>query len=275
MGGYTKLFGSIVTSTIWREPASTRLVWITMLALVNKDGVVEASVPGLAHVANVSLPDCETALMHLSQPDLYSRSKDQDGRRIEPVDGGWHLVNHAKYRDKLSVDDRREYNTRKQAERRQRLSTSVNTSQHPSTPVTECSGASAPSTHTSSSPSSSSTSSSKTNTREREPQKARPPSLGRVLEHFEQTWAMTYGAQMALKVTKAQSQLLMAEIELRGEANVCRAITKFLACNHDTKVLETKHNINFFLADVAGWLADPLPAETMTEAWNREHGPTP
>ncbi len=30
---YTKLFHSIVTSTIWRETDPTRIVWITMLAL--------------------------------------------------------------------------------------------------------------------------------------------------------------------------------------------------------------------------------------------------
>ena len=132
--GYTKLFESIVHSTIWREPDHVRLVWITMLALARKDGIVDASLPGLADVARVSVADCEKALATLQQPDAYSRSKEADGRRILPVDGGWLLVNHGKYRAKLNEDERREYFRVKQAEYRQgkreakaSLSTLVNT----------------------------------------------------------------------------------------------------------------------------------------------------
>lgn len=142
MTGYTKLFGSIIASTIWRESKETKIVWITMLAMANKFGVVEASVPGLADFSRVTVPECEAALKILSEPDAYSRTKDHEGRRIEPVDGGWRLLNHAKYRAKMSVDDRREYLRIKQEERRKRLkdntaphhvntvSTSVNKGQH-------------------------------------------------------------------------------------------------------------------------------------------------
>lgn len=38
--GSIKLFGSIVASTIWREDDKTRLVWITLLALSDRDGFV-------------------------------------------------------------------------------------------------------------------------------------------------------------------------------------------------------------------------------------------
>lgn len=110
MTGYTKLFGTIVASTIWREKNETRIVWITMLAMANKSGIVEASIPGLADMARVSLADCQEALKALSSPDEFSRTKDYDGRRIEEVDGGWAVLNHAKYRHKMSADERREYN---------------------------------------------------------------------------------------------------------------------------------------------------------------------
>ena len=53
MSGYTKLHSNIIHSTIWRAPNHVRLVWITMLALCDRDGVVEASVPGLADAARV------------------------------------------------------------------------------------------------------------------------------------------------------------------------------------------------------------------------------
>lgn len=99
-GGYTPLFSSIVLSTIWRESNETRLVWITMLALADARGIIEASIPGLADAAKVPLEKCKEALVILQSPDEYSRTKDHDGRRIEEVDGGWRLLNIAKFRDK-------------------------------------------------------------------------------------------------------------------------------------------------------------------------------
>lgn len=105
---YTKLFGSIVHSTIWREPNAVRLVWITMLALSDKKGCVWASVPGLADAARVSLEECEEALVKLSSPDPYSRTQTAEGRRIEAIDGGWLLINHAKFKAIKNIDERRE-----------------------------------------------------------------------------------------------------------------------------------------------------------------------
>ncbi len=125
MNGYTKLFGSIVASTIWRESKETKIVWITMLALSNKYGVVEASLPGLADLARVSLEDTKTAIEVLLSPDSFSRTKDFEGRRIEEVDGGWAILNHGKYRAKMSIDERREYNRIKQAEWRARQNPST------------------------------------------------------------------------------------------------------------------------------------------------------
>lgn len=146
MSGYTKLFNSILASTIWRAPDKTRIVWITMLAMVDKDGVVEGSVPGLADFARVSLEDCEAALLELSGPDQYSRSSEHEGRRIEAIDGvGWQLLNHGKYRAKMSEDERREYNRIKQAEWRANQKQSVKPM---STGVNDCQSQSAMSAHT-------------------------------------------------------------------------------------------------------------------------------
>jgi hypothetical protein len=107
--GYTKLFSSIIASTIWRTGDKTRLVWITMLAMADQFGVVEASVPGLSDMARVTVAECREALDELQQPDPDSRSSEQEGRRIEKVEGGWRLINHGKYREKMSRDERREY----------------------------------------------------------------------------------------------------------------------------------------------------------------------
>lgn len=116
MGGYTKLFNSILASTVWRENNETRIVWITLLAMADRDGIVEGSVPGLADFARVSVPAALAAIEKLSAPDEYSRSLEHEGRRIEPVDGGWRIVNYEKYRYRGSAEDARE----KAAERKRR-----------------------------------------------------------------------------------------------------------------------------------------------------------
>jgi hypothetical protein len=106
---FTKLFSSITASTIWLEDNPTRIVWITMLAMSNKNGFVFASVPGLASIAHVSVAATRRALHKFQEPDPDSRTKDFDGRRIEEVDGGWRLINYQKHRAIRDEEDRREY----------------------------------------------------------------------------------------------------------------------------------------------------------------------
>lgn len=106
---YTKLFSSITASTIWLEPDGTRLTWITMLAMADRNGCVYASVPGLADRAKVSRDAAEKALSCFTAPDPDSRTKDFEGRRIEAIDGGWRLLNHRKFREMRSAEERREY----------------------------------------------------------------------------------------------------------------------------------------------------------------------
>src|SRR5271157_1890945 len=107
-GGFTKLFNSIIGSTIWQENPATKVVWITMLTMRDKGGVVEASVPGLAKLSGVSIEEAEVALTKFLAPDPYSSSPEHEGRRIERVEGGWRILNHYKYQEKMSKDDIRE-----------------------------------------------------------------------------------------------------------------------------------------------------------------------
>lgn len=105
-----------------------------MLAMANQNGVVETSIPGLAVLARVPEEKCRHAIICLESPDRDSRSQEFDGRRIQKVDGGWLILNHAKYRKKLSADERREYKTVKQREYRSK--TPVDKSGLSSTPWT-------------------------------------------------------------------------------------------------------------------------------------------
>jgi hypothetical protein len=118
MSGYTKLFASILDSTIWSLSKESRLLWITMLVKKNRNQIVEASVPGLANAARLTLEETEESLRELSSPDKYSRTKEYEGRRIQEVSGGWLVLNGEKYRDMLSLEERREYKRKKQQEYR-------------------------------------------------------------------------------------------------------------------------------------------------------------
>ena len=117
MAGYSKLFSSIVTSTIWCEDHTTRIVWISMLAMCDAHGFVSGSVPGFANLARVTIPEMEHAVDRLSSPDAYSRTKEFGGRRIEAVDGGWLILNYEAYREKGQAKDgsRAEYERNRRA----------------------------------------------------------------------------------------------------------------------------------------------------------------
>lgn len=99
MAGYTKLFSSIVSSTVWCEDDKTFRVWIWMLASADTEGNVEGSIPALARITNYSIPEVEASIARLTAPDPYSRTKDHEGRRIEEIPGGWRILNFPRYRE--------------------------------------------------------------------------------------------------------------------------------------------------------------------------------
>lgn len=115
---YTKLFAELIHSTVWIEAAHIKITWITMLAMSDDRHEIRASIPGLAKAAGVTLKECQDALACFLSSDEFSRSQEFKGRRIEPVDGGWRLLNGAKYRAMRSVEERREYQRKWQADKR-------------------------------------------------------------------------------------------------------------------------------------------------------------
>lgn len=106
---FTKLFSSITDSSIWCEDSDTKVVWVTMLAMCDQNGEVHAAIPGLAKRAGVSVAATEVAVAKFIAPDPHSRTKTQDGRRIEEIDGGWRLVNYGLYREMRDAETRKEY----------------------------------------------------------------------------------------------------------------------------------------------------------------------
>ena len=91
----------------------------------DRNGFVFGSPVGLAAVARLPLKAVKDSLKKLASPDKESSDLDinpsNEGRRIRPVDGGWQLINYARYRDMRDSDERRNQNREAQARRRAKL----------------------------------------------------------------------------------------------------------------------------------------------------------
>lgn len=98
MSGFAKAYKSMLQSSIWLESHETVRVWFTLLMLSDANGFVATSVKGLSHTSRVTLEDTMKALSIFQSPDPDSKSPENEGRRIEAVEGGFLLLNHGKYR---------------------------------------------------------------------------------------------------------------------------------------------------------------------------------
>lgn len=106
---FTKLFKSITDSSIWCEDSDTRVVWVTMLSMMNYDFIVYASINGLAKRSAVSIEATEKAIAKFLAPDKYSRDKEFEGRRLKEVSGGWFVLNGPKFSKLRSSEERKAY----------------------------------------------------------------------------------------------------------------------------------------------------------------------
>jgi len=93
-------------------------MWVTILAQKDAEGLVHNTVAGLGKDAELTYDEARAAIHVLESPDPKSTSKDEEGRRIKPVEGGWIVVNHWKYRDEMQKI--RQENARRQREKRAR-----------------------------------------------------------------------------------------------------------------------------------------------------------
>lgn len=106
---YNRLFTKILDSSIWLEPDSTRIVWITLLASMDQDGYAHFSaLENLAARARVSLAKAQRAIEILESDDPNSENPAKNGKRIERVPGGWLVLNAISYRQKFSKEIERE-----------------------------------------------------------------------------------------------------------------------------------------------------------------------
>ena len=140
MAGFVKLHSSILRSTIWFARPD-REIFITALLLaepreLTEDaeqlevdslkptgwlvpagwyGFVEAAGTGLIAHSGADVAEGYAALRRLGSPELESRSREFDGRRLVRVNHGYVVLNYDKYRerDMTSTERSRRYRERK------------------------------------------------------------------------------------------------------------------------------------------------------------------
>lgn len=103
MSGYTPVFSSIYDGSLygrWPEAA----VLATLLPLADARGHIDMSYEAIAGKTGWPMDLLRQGIAQLSEPDARSRSKNEEGRRLIPLDSerewGWKVVNHGLYREK-------------------------------------------------------------------------------------------------------------------------------------------------------------------------------
>lgn len=114
----------MLNSSIWSEDSDTCKVWITLLAMQDREGYVFGSPSGLARIAALPVESILVALKKFEEPDKYSadlgREPEREGRRIKAVPGGWLIFNGAFYRGLADAEERRASDAERQRTSRQK-----------------------------------------------------------------------------------------------------------------------------------------------------------
>lgn len=120
---YGKVFASIYDGTLaghWQAIVTMQ----QLIVLANEDGVVDMTADAIARRTTIPLKIIAAGLEHLAKPDPFSRTPGDDGKRIELLDEhrpwGWRLVNHAKYMGLRNLDQKREADRVRIAEKRKK-----------------------------------------------------------------------------------------------------------------------------------------------------------
>ncbi|CAN0362309.1 unnamed protein product, partial [Phaeothamnion confervicola] len=118
---YGKIFESIYDGTL-AENWQALVTFQQLIILCGADGVIDMTSTALSRRTGVPLEIIEAGIAALESPDPYSRTPDDEGRRIRRLDEhrpwGWYIVNHQKYRAIQSSETIRLQN--RERKRRQR-----------------------------------------------------------------------------------------------------------------------------------------------------------
>lgn len=124
---YGKIHDCIFGSSIMEEDIVIRYIWMCLITIADKNGIIDETIPALARRFNVSVNEMIKAIEALEKTDISSRTPENNGRRLERIRDsfGWRILNYDYYRDLQSSQHRAEYMKDYMRERRSKQS--VNT----------------------------------------------------------------------------------------------------------------------------------------------------
>jgi hypothetical protein len=147
---YGKLFASMYDGSLYGNWQAL-VTFQQMIVLCGPDGVIDMTPQALAARTSIPLDVIQAGIKVLEAPDQYSRTPDEDGRRIERLDDhrpwGWRIVNYRKYRLMVDAETVREQNRVRQQRRRDKLAAKSDEPAAESPAVTPSHAASRPVTH--------------------------------------------------------------------------------------------------------------------------------
>lgn len=112
MNVFAKIFAQIFDSSIASDYV-VRHVFMDLLVLADRDGVVDMTLDAISRRTNVPEQIIAHAIQELMKPDRRSRSHEEQGRRIIPLDShrdwGWQIVNFEHYRAIRDEESRKTY----------------------------------------------------------------------------------------------------------------------------------------------------------------------
>jgi hypothetical protein len=104
---YGKIFSSIYEGTLYGHWEAI-VTMQQLIVLSTADGMVDMTPQAIAARTSIPLDIIHKGLKILSEPDPYSRTPGEDGRRLGLIDEhrpwGWYLVNHEKYKHLQDAD---------------------------------------------------------------------------------------------------------------------------------------------------------------------------
>lgn len=118
---WTPLFSDLMQSSIWRCSPHIKLAWITILATKDyKSQIIETNPGLLGWAAGITEEQAAEALELFQQPDKYSRSAEEEGRRIKRLEGNKYLViNGYSYSQKIMSQAKKDADAARKAEARE------------------------------------------------------------------------------------------------------------------------------------------------------------
>lgn len=108
---YVRIYEQIFGSSIMEENLGIRYVWFCLLALADKEGFIDMTIPAIARRINTEESLVKDSIKLFCSPDPKSRNASEEGRRLVPMreSFGWQVVNYLHYRDLKDQTARTEY----------------------------------------------------------------------------------------------------------------------------------------------------------------------